>query len=110
MKPDVIRERAQRWCEEIGSSCDPRKVTLSVIEGRSTVGGGSLPEETLPTFLLAVTIRHPDSVLAKLRAGSAPVIARIENEKVVLDPRTVHFDQDITLIEVVRDVLLRSTN
>jgi L-seryl-tRNA(Ser) seleniumtransferase len=105
MKPDAIKERAERWAVELGSSCDPRKVTLSVIEGRSTVGGGSLPEETLPTFLLAMTIRHPDRVLAKLREGSTPVIARIENDKVVSDPRTVYPEQEATLIEVVRNVL-----
>ena len=105
MKPNAIRERALRWCEEISSICDPDKVTLSVIEGRSTVGGGSLPEETLPTFLLAVTIRKPDRVLAKLREGGKPVIARIENEKIVFDPRTVSPDQDSTVIEIVRSVL-----
>ena len=108
MKPDAIKERAQRWSAELGSSGDPGIVTLRVIEGRSTVGGGSLPEETLPTFLLAMAIRHPDRVLAKLREGSTPVIARIENEKVVFDPRTVYPEQEATLIDVVHNILQQS--
>lgn len=76
-----IEARASRWQQAVGMG--------AVIAGHSTVGGGSLPEETLPTFLLALTLPRPNDFLARLRAGSPPVIARVENERVVLDPRTV---------------------
>ncbi len=60
-----------------------------VIDGRSTIGGGSLPGETLPTRLVALAVDSPDAFLAKLRAGDPPVIARIEANRVMFDPRTI---------------------
>ena len=72
-----------------------------VIEARSTVGGGSLPEETLRTFVLALNVPQPNKFMAKLRAANPPVIARVENEKVVFDPRTVLPDQDESLLGAI---------
>jgi len=66
---------------------------VEVIDGRSTIGGGSLPGETLPTRLIALTVDAPDAFLAKLRAGEPPVVARIEAERVVFDVRTVVDDE-----------------
>jgi L-seryl-tRNA(Ser) seleniumtransferase len=63
--------------------------TVEVMDGQSTVGGGSLPGETLPTKLVALTVNNPDDFLARLRRGDPPVVARIENDRVVLDLRTV---------------------
>jgi L-seryl-tRNA(Ser) seleniumtransferase len=60
-----------------------------VIDGQSTVGGGSLPGETLPTKLVALNVANPDDFLARLRRGDPPVVARIENDRVVIDLRTV---------------------
>ena len=64
-------------------------VEARVIDGLSTVGGGSLPGETLPTALLALAVASPDKAAATLRAGDPPVIARIEEYRLLLDPRTV---------------------
>jgi L-seryl-tRNA(Ser) seleniumtransferase len=81
--PDELRERANRWTAQV-------KVTKAeVIDGLSTVGGGSLPGETLPTALLALEVASPDKAAATLRAGQAPIIARIEENRLLLDPRTV---------------------
>ena len=76
-----------------------------VTELRSTVGGGSLPGETLPSIGLAVTARAPTRVLAALRSGQPPVIGRIEDGCVVLDLRTVDPEQDGDLAEAVERVL-----
>lgn len=82
-------------------SCARRWATAwqgSVIEGLSTIGGGSLPGETLPTQLATLKVPSPNKFLARLRdpqslndlAGHAvPIIARIEGDLVVFDPRTV---------------------
>ena len=61
----------------------------TVWAGESAVGGGSLPGETLPTALLAVA--HPDvgGVAARLRAGTPPVVCRIQKDHLLFDPRTV---------------------
>ncbi len=72
---------------------------VDVIDGRSTVGGGSLPEETLPTRLVALSVDSPDAFLAKLRSGDPPVVARIEDERVVFDLRTVL--DDLSLLRTI---------
>ncbi|WP_075073425.1 L-seryl-tRNA(Sec) selenium transferase [Longilinea arvoryzae] len=95
--PQQLGERAARWAAELGQG--------EVIEGRSTVGGGSLPEETLPTRLLALPARQPNAVLARLRRADPPVIAYIENDRVLLDPRTVLPEQETALLEALRAAL-----
>ncbi len=59
----------------------------SVIDGQSTVGGGSLPGETLPTKLVAVRHRSPKAQAARLR--SQGIVARVQESQLLLDPRTV---------------------
>ncbi len=76
-----LRARADAWQRHLGRG--------RVIRSRSTVGGGSLPEETLPTWLLALESPHPNALLRRLRRATPAVIARIEKDQVVLDPRTV---------------------
>jgi L-seryl-tRNA(Ser) seleniumtransferase len=99
MTPAQIQARAQHWAEEISSG--------TVIAGASTVGGGSLPEETLPTFLLALTVRQPNRFLARLRALTPAVVARVENDQVVLDPRTVLPEEDTALLAGLHEALPR---
>ena len=72
-----------------------------MVPGRSTVGGGSLPGETLPTCLVALEVDSPDAVAAHLRAGEPPVITRIEDDRLVLDPRTVLPEQEEMLWPLV---------
>jgi L-seryl-tRNA(Ser) seleniumtransferase len=76
-----------------------------VIPGFSTVGGGSLPEEVLPTALLSLDILKPNDFVARLRKENPPIIARVENDKVVLDPRTVLPDQDDLLLKGIKHAL-----
>lgn len=83
MPLDHIRQRADTIAAAIGAT---------VVEGRSTVGGGSLPEETLPTWLVQLPQSRPDRVLTRLRAER--VIARIQDDRAVLDPRTVLIDDN----------------
>lgn len=96
-----LREKAQRWAAALGAG--------EVITGLSTVGGGSLPEETLPTFLLALTVKQPNRFLKLLRELNPPLIGRIENEMVVFDPRTVLEEQEQTFIEHLK-FALKTTN
>jgi L-seryl-tRNA(Ser) seleniumtransferase len=73
-----------------------------MIRGESTVGGGSLPGQVLPTFLFALLGFKPMKVLAQLRASNPPVIARIQDDRVVLDPRTVLPEQDDVLLSIIK--------
>jgi len=94
---ESLRKRAERWAEILKGSI--------LLEGASTVGGGSLPEEILPTWLLGIQARSPNRLLDQLRAGQPAVIARLENEMVVFDPRTVMPEQDQAFIEQVRKII-----
>ena len=84
-----VESRARRMAGRL------RRAGLSatVIDGLSTVGGGSLPGETLPTRLVAISPREggPSAMemAARLRCSDPPVIARVERDTLVLDPRTV---------------------
>ena len=73
------------------------------------MGGGSLPGEILPTWLVAIDAARFDGgatrFVASLRRGDPPVIGRIEEERVLLDPRTVLPDEDQPLLSVVRSAL-----
>lgn len=72
------------------------KLKAEIIDGESLLGGGAAPSCVLPTRLLALTCDGitADELCAKLRAGDAPVIARVEEGRVLLDLRTVFPDQD----------------
>jgi L-seryl-tRNA(Ser) seleniumtransferase len=98
---EEIAERARSWAGELAR----RSVASEVVDGESTVGGGSLPGETLPTRLLALRVPSPDKLAARLRSGNPPVVARIETERLLLDPRTVLPDQDESLLKALRSAL-----
>lgn len=88
-----IRTRAEKWQKAIQRG--------EVIEARSMVGGGSLPGETLPTWTLALDLDHPNRMLELLRQGSPAVIGRVENDRLLLDPRTVEPERDPELINLL---------
>jgi L-seryl-tRNA(Ser) seleniumtransferase len=95
----ILERRARSWVRQLKG----RGVAAQVVSGRSTVGGGSLPGETLPTRLVALEVGSPDAVAARLRTGEPPVIARIEDGRLVLDPRTILPEQDATLLQRVTE-------
>ncbi|HVA26012.1 MAG TPA: L-seryl-tRNA(Sec) selenium transferase [Chloroflexota bacterium] len=85
---EELRRRASAWASSLPGS--------TVVEGRSAIGGGSLPEETLPTALLRLARKgSAQRQLGALR--SRGVIARIQEDAVVLDPRTVQPEEEAVL-------------
>jgi len=92
-----IKKRAESWRKSLKLG--------EVIEALSMVGGGSLPGETLSTWVWAIDIDHPQKILALLREASPAVIGRVENDRVIFDPRTILPGQDEVFIEVVKKVL-----
>ena len=97
MTSEQVRKRAQYWVSVLQHG--------DVIPGKSTVGGGSLPEEELDTYLVALSVRHPNQFLKRLRRMSPPIIARVQSDKVVLDPRTVLAEQEDALLVGVQNAL-----
>ena len=94
---DALEARAQSWAMALRD----RGVAAEVWAGESTVGGGSLPGETLPTSLLALPSLPADRMANALRNGDTPVIARITQDALVLDPRTVATAEEQTLLRQV---------
>jgi L-seryl-tRNA(Ser) seleniumtransferase len=94
--PKQIKGRAEAWIRDLGRG--------EVVEGQSTVGGGSLPGESFPTFLLSLSVDSPDQFLKRLRAQNPPIIARTANDKVLLDPRTVLPEQEGALLVGLKNV------
>ena len=64
-------------------------IPATVVQATSTIGGGALPGETLPTWAIALAAPAPDALAAALRRGDPPVVGRILDEQLLLDPRTV---------------------
>jgi L-seryl-tRNA(Ser) seleniumtransferase len=96
---DRVQSRAACWARALGVG--------EVIPAQSTVGGGSLPGETLPTFVLALHAPQPNRFLARLRRLSPPVIARVEEDRVLFDPRTVLEEEEGALLTGLRSLLTR---
>ena len=98
-----LQPRALRWQEALGQRA-------SVVQGHSTIGGGSLPGETLPTWLVGLQTEGveggAEALAKRLRQGSPPVVGRIEDERVLLDPRTVLAEQEEALLDVVKQALI----
>ncbi len=101
---EVIEARARTWAEKLAEAG-----AVSVVEGRSTVGGGSLPDETLPTRLVAIQAPSPDELARRLRGGEPPVVGHIEDDRFLLDPRTVLPEEEEELIAAVRRALQDET-
>jgi L-seryl-tRNA(Ser) seleniumtransferase len=102
---EELRRRAERWAErarELGAKA-------SVVDGESTIGGGSLPGETLPTALCALETAEPGAEIGalaqRLRAGHPPVVGRVSRAHLLLDPRTVAPDEDESLLHVLAAAL-----
>jgi L-seryl-tRNA(Ser) seleniumtransferase len=97
-RPEGLEQRANDWRMAVEAG--------DVIPGRSTVGGGSLPGETLPTHLLAISgDSAPERLSSALRRSDPPVIARIYEDRVLLDPRTVLPEEDQQVASALRHAL-----
>jgi len=93
-----LRARAKSIAAALGNAA-------SVIDVRSTVGGGSLPGETLPSVAVAIGAGSPDRLLAALRRGTPAVVGRIEADRAVFDLRTVEPGRDEALLAALRSAL-----
>ncbi|MEA2675719.1 MAG: L-seryl-tRNA(Ser) seleniumtransferase [Chloroflexota bacterium] len=94
---DVLERRVKALVAALGSGAAART--------ESTIGGGSLPGQTLPSWAISIIGPAPQKLLAALRAGDPAVIGRVADDAVLLDLRTVEPADDAALIETVRVAL-----
>ena len=96
-----IRRRAQKLMETLRAATSASEVELALMDGESVIGGGSTPDESLPTCLLRISSARlrPEQIEARLRqaAGEAAVLARIADDAVMIDLRTVFPEQEKAL-------------
>ncbi len=95
LSPAAIRARAEAWAAAVPGE---------VVPAESTVGGGSLPGDTLPTWAFAPHVAQPNAAAARLRAGDPPLIARVADDRLLLDPRTVLPEQDALVIAALKEL------
>ena len=92
LSKDDIAQRAEELAAQVKSS----RLKLEIADGESVIGGGAAPSAVLPTRLIALTHAElsADELCTRLRSADPPVIARVEEGRVLLDLRTVFPDQD----------------
>ncbi len=103
---DQIASRARTFVERLTQSTRGT-LMFDFIEEQSAVGGGAAPMSPLPTLLIAIKhpLRSSDEVAARLRSGTPPVIARVLDDRVTLDLRTVSTTEERELEKLILDLL-----
>jgi L-seryl-tRNA(Ser) seleniumtransferase len=100
LSKDEIDRRAEAVAENVKSSV----LRVEIVDGESVIGGGAAPSAVLPTRLLAVAREGltADEISARLRASEQPVVARVDDGRVLLDLRTVFPEQDERVVATLR--------
>ncbi len=101
---EQIGERAENLMRKLDITAPRLKV--EVVEVRSVIGGGSAPGATLPSRAVAVSSVEmgADEIARKLREWETPVIARVEEGRVLMDLRTVAPEQDSVVLEAIENL------
>ncbi len=92
---EQIRERAEKIVAELEG------LRATVVEGTSVIGGGSTPDQALPTYLIAVESDEVAAMERRLRGGDPAVVGRIEDERLLLDLRTVFPEEEPLLAKAL---------
>jgi len=95
--PASLEARARAWADALTRA----GLAAELRPGQSAIGGGSLPGQTLPTTLLTLPVAQPDVLAEQLRRGNPPVVARIDDDALVFDPRTVLPGQEEALLAAI---------
>ncbi len=103
LSAEQIRVRAEAMRAKLSVA---HKLQIEVISGESLIGGGSAPTSTLPTFLLAVTAGHlsADELATRLRQHNPPIVARVEEGRVLLDLRTVFENEEADVVKALQSL------
>ena len=94
-----MKNKAQTIKRGIIKNCG-KKIEVGITKGFSQMGGGSMPGEMIPTYLVTITHKKfsADKLLSLLRENTPPIIARKEKDEIIIDPRTV-FTEEFPEIE-----------
>jgi L-seryl-tRNA(Ser) seleniumtransferase len=95
----LTKEEIGQRAEALAARIDVPHLKVEIVDGESILGGGAAPSSVLPTRLLALTCEglSADELAARLRSSNPPIVARVEDGRVLLDLRTVFLEQDAAL-------------
>jgi L-seryl-tRNA(Ser) seleniumtransferase len=107
MSLEEISLRTDALCKALSAKTANANAEIEIADARSLVGGGSTPAQSLPTKVLRIaSARHSAGDLEiGLRSGATPVIARIEDDRLLIDLRTVFPEQEVALLEALAEAL-----
>jgi len=107
--PQELKRRAENFIRELRPELPLDEVEIEVVDGASLVGGGSTPAESLPSKMIRVASARYSAAKMEQRLRRAPagisVIARVEEDRLVLDLRTVFPEQEPLLVKTLAAVL-----
>jgi L-seryl-tRNA(Ser) seleniumtransferase len=95
---DQVRRRAQALLSRVPG------LRAEVVPGQSVIGGGATPQQSIPTWLIAVNCAGVVDAERRLRAGDPPVVARIEDERLIFDLRTVFTAEEDALAAALNNL------
>jgi L-seryl-tRNA(Ser) seleniumtransferase len=95
---DRVRERSHALLARVP------ELKAEVVAGESVIGGGATPERSIRTWLVAITCADVVASERQLREGDPPVVARVEEGRLVLDLRTVFAEEEAALASALRAI------
>lgn len=90
----MIRETAEHVRARAEALLKRYSIRAELLRGQSVIGGGATPEQSIPTCLIAIRCDDLMAAEERLRAADPPVIARIENDRLLFDLRTVFAEEE----------------
>jgi len=109
MTPQELKRRAENFIRELRPELPLDEVEIEIADGASLAGGGSTPSQSLPTKIIRIASARYSATKLEQRLRRAPagvsVIARVEDERLLLDLRTVFPEQEPLLIRTLASAL-----
>ena len=102
----LTKEEIGKRAEKLASRLAGQKLKFGILDGESLLGGGAAPSSVLPTRILAVTCEgfSADELATQLRCSEPPIVARVEEGRVLLDLRTVFPEQDVAIADALNRI------
>ena len=102
--PETLKKQAKRIVAKVKKAIPSAPITTE--PGFSQTGSGSLPAQNMPTTLVAITPKtSAEALAASLRNYKTPIFARIQKNRVLLDPRTLHGDDESLVTKALIEIL-----
>src|SRR6266704_3369367 len=103
--PQELKRRAENFLRELRPELPLDEVEIEIADGSSLAGGGSTPSQSLPTKIIRIASARYSAAKLEHRLRGAPagvsVIARVEDDRLILDLRTVFPEQELLLIKTL---------